>query len=201
MKVRTEAKRDAILAVAAEVFLELGYKRSSMTEIAARVGGSKATLYGYFASKEELFTEVTRAMAAQHIEAALTELNSSPTDRLAQVLQRFGEQLNRFMCSAEAVATHRMVIAEAAHSDIGQLFYDAGPKPGLATIAAFFQAAMDRGQLRQADAAVAALHFDALINAETQHGWFLRDAKPPTPEQGQQMVARAIETFLGGYGV
>ncbi len=47
---RTEAKREAILKTAAQAFVELGYERASMSEIAARVGGSKGTLYAYFPS-------------------------------------------------------------------------------------------------------------------------------------------------------
>ena len=37
---------------------ELGFERTSMSEICTRLGGSKATLYNYFASKEALFLEV-----------------------------------------------------------------------------------------------------------------------------------------------
>src|SRR5579863_10433780 len=53
--VRGDAKRRAILEVAREVFLAQGYAATSMSEIAAKVGGSKGTLYNYFRSKEELF--------------------------------------------------------------------------------------------------------------------------------------------------
>ena len=50
MRVKTEEKRQAILEEAAKAFQELGFERTSMSEICARVGGSKATLYNYFAS-------------------------------------------------------------------------------------------------------------------------------------------------------
>jgi AcrR family transcriptional regulator len=55
MKTKTESKRQAILTAAAEVFREVGFERASMSEIRARIGGSKATLYNYFPSKEKLF--------------------------------------------------------------------------------------------------------------------------------------------------
>ena len=58
MRVRTEEKRDTIVQAASEVFLELGFEGASMSQIAARVGGSKRTLYGYFGSKEDLFLAV-----------------------------------------------------------------------------------------------------------------------------------------------
>ena len=44
MKVRTEARREAILEVASQVFLEFGYERASMAEIVKRIGGSKSTI-------------------------------------------------------------------------------------------------------------------------------------------------------------
>ena len=52
---RSDAKRRAIIAVAREAFLARGYAATSMSEIAANLGGSKGTLYNYFRSKEELF--------------------------------------------------------------------------------------------------------------------------------------------------
>ena len=55
---KPEEKRQAILDVAAQAFRELGFERTSMSEIRARVGGSKETLYHYFPSKEILFFEV-----------------------------------------------------------------------------------------------------------------------------------------------
>ena len=58
MRVKSEARRQAILDVAAEVFREHGFEHASMSEMTARLGGSKSTLYSYFASKEELFLEV-----------------------------------------------------------------------------------------------------------------------------------------------
>jgi hypothetical protein len=54
VKTKTEARREAILAAAKAVFEEMGFEQATMSEITARVGGSKATLYRYFDSKEAL---------------------------------------------------------------------------------------------------------------------------------------------------
>ena len=40
-----------MLDIARAAFLREGYAAASMSEIAAKVGGSKATLYSYFPSK------------------------------------------------------------------------------------------------------------------------------------------------------
>ncbi len=55
---RGEARRSALLEAAREVFLEQGYEGASIEEIVRRVGGSKASLYAYFGSKQGLFWEV-----------------------------------------------------------------------------------------------------------------------------------------------
>src|SRR5690349_18099392 len=102
MKVRTDAKRDEILAVARAAFLELGYERTSMAEIATRVGGSKATLYGYFPSKEALFLAIIEQLGEQYITPALTELEESPEADVRTALRRFGEQFLAFISTQEA---------------------------------------------------------------------------------------------------
>jgi AcrR family transcriptional regulator len=58
MRVRSEVKRQQIIRTAAELFDKIGYERASMSTIAARVGGSKTTIYCYFGSKEDLLRAV-----------------------------------------------------------------------------------------------------------------------------------------------
>ena len=55
---RRQSRREAILDVAAQSFLEHGYAGTTMSAIAATLGGSKGTLWSYFASKEVLFAAV-----------------------------------------------------------------------------------------------------------------------------------------------
>ena len=73
MKVRTEARREAIVEAAATLFQEMGYERASMNELARRLGGSKATLYSYFPSKEALLVAVVKAFTTGHLAVCRTE--------------------------------------------------------------------------------------------------------------------------------
>jgi len=60
-KVVPEYKEEAkarITDAATEMFLENGYKKTKMTEIAKKLGVSKGALYQYFKSKEALLLEV-----------------------------------------------------------------------------------------------------------------------------------------------
>ncbi|MDR7380242.1 AcrR family transcriptional regulator [Rhodoferax ferrireducens] len=199
MKVRTDAKRDAILRTAGEVFLEMGYERTSMAEIAARVGGSKATLYGYFPSKEALFMTLAHQFGADHIDPAMDELMAAVDEDLTTVLERFCERLLVFLSAAETISAHRLVLAEAGHSDVGRLFYEAGQKQGMEIMGGYLQSLMDRGHLRQADPVIAAQHLGSLVHSEVDHRYFYRDLPELSPEQIKGMVARAVQVFLGGY--
>ncbi len=85
--------------------------------------------------------------------------------QLDPVLQRFGEQFLPFVSDPEAVACYRVVVSEAAHSDIGESFYETGPKRTIKSIGRYLAGAMDRKQLRRADPEIAAQHLAALARA------------------------------------
>ncbi|MBD9665508.1 TetR/AcrR family transcriptional regulator [Variovorax sp. VRV01] len=199
MRVKTEAKREAIVQVASEVFRELGFEGASMVEIAARVGGSRATLYGYFSSKEELFVAVIHASAKSHFDPIFTALAEEGDDELERVLQRFGEKVLAVVCSQEVIQAHRAVIAESGRSDIGRLFYEGGPKKGLAELAGFLEQQMRKGRLRKADPHVAAAHLTALLDSETVRPSLLGMQGPLTRKELREATRRAVQVFLGGY--
>lgn len=201
MKVRTEARRNAILETAGQLFQEMGYERASMNELAKRVGGSKATLYGYFASKEELFAAVVQSIATAHLSGAVDQLSEDVRGEvsLESALTRFGERMLQISINdSSALAVYRMVVAESGHSNVGQLFHDAGPAQAIKTLAAFMAVAMDRNELRRADSHVLALQFTALVTSEMQSRLYEVNPAPRTLKQIRAMVRRAVELFLNG---
>src|SRR5581483_6698346 len=75
VRVRTDERRQAIIATAWKAFRENGFERTSMNEISERLGGSKATLYGYFQSKEQLFAAALEQMIGESAEKAFSRLS------------------------------------------------------------------------------------------------------------------------------
>lgn len=193
MRVKTDEKREEILAVAAEVFRELGYQRASMATISARLGGSKSTLYGYFESKEELFVEVALAAGRREIGDALADLNLARSDVRAALLH-FATRYVQFLTSERSATLHRMVIGEAGHSDIGQRFAAAGPRLAVLHIEAFMEEAMKAGLLARGDPERAAAQFLGLLHAEallpTLYGL------PPSKARQRAIVQEAVEILL-----
>jgi AcrR family transcriptional regulator len=199
MRVRTDAKRSDIMDIAASVFLEQGFARTSMAEIAARLGGSKATLYGYFRSKEELFVEVVMAEAAKQLLPAFEELDENCAD-LRDALVPVGEKLVTFLLSPDAIAVHRMVMSEAGRSSIGQAFYLNGRQRGLGYMSAFLERASKVGKIRPCDFDIAATHLLALIESELLPPFHFGLARPPPSRlEIRQSTERAVDVFLGAY--
>ena len=57
-KRKRQYKREIIINCAEEVFTQKGYSEATLEEIALNSGNTKATIYNYFASKEDLLAAV-----------------------------------------------------------------------------------------------------------------------------------------------
>jgi AcrR family transcriptional regulator len=200
MRVRTEAKRREILDNASHVFLEQGFERASMSEIAARVGGSKTTLYGYFKSKEELFVAVASAQADEQVAPAFAALGQSAED-LRGALLTVAEALITFLISPNAIAAYRMVMSEAGRSDIGRHFYAHGRERGIRDLASFLERARQNGQIRSCDSFIAATHFLALVESEYLPAALFGVERPtPTRRELHRSMEQVVDIFLAAYG-
>ncbi|WP_435013977.1 TetR/AcrR family transcriptional regulator [Xanthomonas arboricola] len=198
MRVRTEEKRDAIVQAASEVFLELGFEGASMSQIAARVGGSKRTLYGYFPSKEELFVAFAKDMSDRYIDPLLDALSQS-NGPVAETLQRFGEDILGFLCAPSSITIWQTIIGVSGRSDVGALFFNSGPEEGVQRMADYLQTQMDRGAIRCADVLIASRQFGGLLEAETLMPCLFGALKDPSPEYLRGAAQRAVALFLAAY--
>src|SRR5437764_9461610 len=64
-----QAKMQAILDAALDVFVEEGFTQARLDEVARRAGVAKGTLYLYFDSKQAMFEALIRSGIARPIEA------------------------------------------------------------------------------------------------------------------------------------
>lgn len=199
MRTRSQAKRQEILDVAAKAFRELGFERASMCEIRARIGGSKATLYNYFASKEELFFEVVFSAIEAEFEATHAYLDSTKTD-VVETLTTFGEGLLISIYSPCAIEVRRLIFAEAKRSDLGRIAYERGTQRSHKLLADFLYAAMIEGKLRQADASMAAWHLYGLLDAKLLRRCLLGVQDVVTEEEIKESVRQAVTVFMAAYG-
>lgn len=87
---------DAILNVAAQAVSEHGYQNTSLEMVADRVDLTKASLYHYFNSKDDLFSACFQAVAEKAIArlAAVADAAPTPLDALRDLIL---EQLEIFV--------------------------------------------------------------------------------------------------------
>ncbi len=198
---KSEARRQAILDAATGVFHASGFDRASMSDICNRVGYSKATVYGYFKSKEELLLAIAFEAAEAEFAAAQEAMGAlaQPAADLAAALDGFGRRYLAFTCAPESLAMRRLILAEAGRLGLGNQCYDLGPARIIAALAALLHAAMDAGQLREAGSMLAARHLKALLDAEWGERLLFRTAEAPSPEQVEGAAERAVQAFMAAY--
>ncbi|UDC36740.1 TetR/AcrR family transcriptional regulator (plasmid) [Klebsiella pneumoniae] len=201
MRKLTEERRQTIINAAAQLFQEIGYVRASMDAVAKRVGGSKATLYNYFSSKEELFETVIRTYSVNFMTAAADSLSEPGSELLSleQRLLRFGERMLQVLADDnKALQLYRVVVGEAGYSDTGKLFYESGIRDSMEKLAQVMADAIQKGELAEGDPMLRAMQLTTLVKAETEGLLFQRELTRYTPEQIKQMVRRGVQTFLYG---
>lgn len=199
MRTKSETKRLKILEAASDAFRVTGFERTSMSDICAQAGFSRATLYSYFPSKEELFLEVMLSASQTQVDAIMNALDLT-TPNIEESLNRFGQKLLAFIHQPEILALRRLAIAEATRSEFGEVFYARSRKQGEIVISNFLQAAMDAGKLRQAEARVAAAHFMALLESELIEMMYQAHPAALDPAQVARMTASAVGVFMAAYG-
>jgi len=199
VRLLTEVKRDAILQAAAKVFQEEGFEAASMAGIATEVGGSKSTLYRYYSSKEELFVAVSHQTAKSQILPSLEKLLASQSKELSAVLREFGMASLSVVTSESSIKTLRVVISESGRSDIGNLFFETGPKVAMKLLADFLKDRMEAGVMRKTNPEVAARHLIALLDSETVFPLLMGVRGGLSRAELKDAVHRAIDTFVSGY--
>ena len=197
MRVRSQARRLAILEAAKGVFLERGYVAASMAEVSARVGGSKQTLYNYFGSKDDLFVAVMLERGASQVEPLFETFHNS--DDMAEAVRRFALAFVRFITSNEVVAIRRIVYAEGAKSDLGRLFYENGRKRAWLRMGKDFECAMDEGRMRRADPWTAVDQFLALCEAGPVQRLLEGSLTGLDDKERAAAAEAAADTFLRAY--
>lgn len=198
-RIDADARREMILDVAQEVFLEEGFEAASMSTIAARLGGSKGTLYNYFRSKDELFKAyVERRCLWQQNEVFAILPGEAPEAALTRVARSFlGFILDDF-----TLRNFTMITAAAERSpELGRIFFETGPARGAQRMAGFLSGLEAAGVLdTEGDPLGAATHLLGLIQSPMLKARLCNAVPPPTPEELDAEAARGVRTFMKAFG-
>jgi TetR/AcrR family transcriptional repressor of mexJK operon len=192
-------KAESILAAARRMFLASGFGAVSMDAIAREAGASKATLYAYFASKEELFGAVVAGEGERYFrDFSAGEFDPEEVETaLTKIARRFLD----LVLSPDVIAVNRITIAEAVRfPQLGEVFWRAGPERTRVQIEAFLRRADAAGTLSVADPRLAAGQFIALLRGDVHLRQLLRLDAPINAAQRAVAVKDAVAAFLRTYG-
>jgi len=190
-------RRAHYLSTALELFSAHGFNGVSMDQLVAAVGGSKATLYRYFSSKEQLFAaiiaDLTTATVNRRSSAELAGLS------LEEGLRAIGHATARAGLSEQATVLFRLAVGEYVRfPELAQTMFDHGPAVSYGRLRDFLAARVEAGEVEIDDLQIAAEQFLGGIVGHQQ----LRRALGQDTADASGISARveaAITTFLAAH--
>jgi TetR/AcrR family transcriptional repressor of mexJK operon len=186
-------RRQRYVEVALALFLEHGFNGVSMDQLVSVAGGSKATLYRYFDSKEALFAAIIDDIAAGGAPA-------DDEDWAAVPLRDGLERLIRATCAAalsdSTIELMRLALGEYARfPDLARALYDRGPAATYTRLRRFLEVKRDAGEIEVDDLQIAAEQLLGVVIGHQQLRTAL-GAGPPTAAEIDARIDAAIGAFL-----
>ena len=192
------AKRMAILRAATLLFLQDGFDRVSMDQVAAAAGVSKLTVYSHFGDKDGLFVEAVRAHCEHGMPAKLFE--PRPNVPLKRRLTEIGTAFCAMVMSPEAIAGFRILCSpQAMASGLPVLAWEAGPRRVQQAFADLLERRIASGELDIDDPAMAATHFFTLLKGEPHACALIGVSCCKTLPSPKAHIASVVDLFLRAY--
>jgi TetR/AcrR family transcriptional repressor of mexJK operon len=187
---------DRILDVAETLFLGHGFGATSIEAVAKRAGISKRTFYHRFPGKERLFEAVVRRLIERWLPPFDANVLESST--LAEGLLRSAEYMLKVALTPEALALHRIVIAEARRfPGLARIMHELGAASGIERIAKHLEPRIKSGELRAVNPRFAAEEFILMVVTGPQRR-ALGLATPLDSAELSAWVRDAVALFLDG---
>lgn len=186
-----QAKREAVLAAALDLFVRKGFSKTSMDEIALKGGVARQTIYNHFSGKEEVFKALAGSFA-DRVTGPLPE--AARSSDLRSTLVDLGLRTRSLLLAPSSLALHRLLICEAPKfPDLAMAVYEAGPQRSMSRLARHLRSNSAK-PLSQAQAMRAAEQFFGMILGRSQLRALLGIAQPSECER--KVVEEAVDVFL-----
>jgi len=190
--------RARILEAAAETFRTHGYD-VPMDTIAAAANVAKQTLYNQFGSKEELF----KAMIADRAAIMRAPLSAHALERHPrEMLTDVARQYYTHACTLAEMGYYRMIIgASQQFPEIGQAYYEAGPRQMLEALSQWIAREERLGRLDTGgEPAIAAEHFLGMVTGQIEARWLLGVGTEMSPNEIERRARFCADVFMRAFG-
>jgi AcrR family transcriptional regulator len=185
-------RRGQLVAAAAQMFLQKGYRATTMDDIAQSAGMSKKTVYQIFTAKTELFDALLTEWFAPYT-LPIEPGGRQPREVLTDVLC----DLVNFTLSERQISLMRLLIAETSHSeDIAQALERQGIGRCKGALEQWLaaEAALGTFRIDNPEEAANVLFFSA--GGDFLLGLLLRIGPRPSVERVAARVERAVAAFF-----
>lgn len=181
--------RSRILKMSRRLFTAKGYENTTMEDIAEASEVSKATLYNYFSSKENLLLGIVEAALEEIRQLVTVELCQEPdsVEKIRQVLETLAVDSIRYITLTRRIFYLNVSEGNALHVTRLEL---------LEILRQLVDEARERGQLRRDLTAEELVDAFMGVYLVTQFGW--EDIGQYTEAQCRQKVRRAMDAILRG---
>lgn len=194
------AKRNAVLQSAAQLFLDQGFEPVSMDAIAAKAEVSKRTVYSYFASKAELFAAIMIAHCNSMGGIALPDPAAGVGQDPKKVLTEFGRVFLRMITTRRATMMQRVIFREAERfPEVGRIFFETCPVRHLDALGTYLSQAHREGRLHVEDPALAANYFICIVKAPYHLGQLCGLIGEIQEAELREAVDSAVDVFIRAY--
>lgn len=191
-------KARKIVEAARRLFLTESYDLVTMDMIAQTAGVSKATLYAYFPSKDELFSSLMQQECQAFEQQFVFSLQ--PNESLEDTLTRLGAALMAAVDKEEVQCLYRLLVGEVRRfPTLALTFKLEGPTSLQARLRTFFEHAVEAGLLKIEDFDVATDQFFALTMGQVSFDRALGLPSLP-PETAKKQIEGAVSMFMARYG-
>lgn len=191
-------KAQALLDAAQQTFLTHGYSGASIDDIVALSRVPKATLYDHFNDKRGLFQAVVTRLCQEQTTALARKTEGLLTEN---ALVASGKTVSAFTTTPLAQGIFRICIAESIRfPEIGQAFFESGPKVMSAQVAAVITRGEKAGDLSVSDKETAAIHFFLLCRGPHFYPMVLRLMDGVGQTERMHGLREGLATFTARYG-
>ena len=192
---RGRRRQQAVLDTARELFIQHGYRGSTLEAIIARAGGSRETIYRLYGGKSGLFTAIIAEAGEQFAASIVTPSALEMPPR--EGLMRLSMQLIAVWRSREGQAINRVVISEGLDAPaLVEAWYRGGFKVSVEALAKYLESQSQAGQLIKLDAPLVARQFLALLIGELGYPLIAKTSHRVTT---RRQVERCIDLIIRAY--
>ena len=186
--------KERILEEALNLFSQNGYDGTSMSEIAGKLGITKAALYRHFSAKEEIL-EVLLRVGEKHYEMQFGSLTHPPKipDSIEALKELSLNQIAYTMHAPNIVKYRKLFVIEQFHNDRIAEFATMHFVTGLESLyTMIFEKMMEKGILKKEDPAFLAFEYVSPVTVMIHQC----DRQPEWEEKAMERIRRHIDYFL-----